>query len=1050
MCELVHAETRIPVDRIDIDERFEAFGFDSIMIGRFNATLEQDLGDLPKTLLYEYDSVSDLASYLVDHATAALSRHLAGASGTPAAVVEPVPAAPAAAVVEAPTTPVAMAAASPVAIAEEVPTQAGPIAIIGVHAQFPQSDDLETFWEHLRSGADLIELVPENRWNYAEFYDPDPTNSEHGKIYCKWGGFVEDFDKFDAGFFNIADAEADIIDPQERRFLQSAWSAIEDAGYTRERLKQRYPKGKSADVGVFVGVTTNSYQLLAPEARHRGRMVTPSAMPWSIANRVSYALDLQGPSMPIDTACSSSLVAVHLACESLRRRECQVALAGGVNLYLHPAKYQSFCHRRMLAVGDKCRSYGEGDDGFIPGEGVGTLVLKPLRQAERDGDRIYGVIRGSAYDHSGRSNGYATPNPNSQAHVIAQALAQANVPARSISYIEGHGTGTQMGDSLEVAAITQAFARQTSDTGFCALASLKANIGHAESATSIAGIARILMQFRHRQIAPSIHAETINPNIDFARAPCYLQTSLTAWDSPAGVPRRAMINAFGAGGVNASAVLEEYLPADGGTATAPASGGNALFVLSAMNAERLREYAWRHVDHLAVNPDCDVAAYCHTLQVGREAMPERLALIVNSAQQLRQTLQRWLDDNTAVAADRDSLWQGRVDPRTGAAHASREQRERMQAMCASRDLAGLATFWVEGGRIDWSCMEDVPARHVVAAPVYPFARQRHWAVDFATAEAAPHATAPARLHPLISHNVSTLDGISFAAALDGDRYYARDHRIQGHAVFPGAGFLEMACVAASIAGQRRVRRLRDIYWVQPLSLTDPQQDLKIGLRSKSGSAAGGAEFAITTVDDDQETVVHCEGRALFDHDSASQAAAPPSLSEWKQRCGEHHDGERYYRIFQSLGFDYGPTFRVIDSVAIGDGCALARLTLDPSLSKDFEHYVLHPTLIDGALQTVVALLAADEGGVPHLPFAIDEIAIFGSLTPHCHVLVERAGDAHGGAGGILQFNIHILSESGELLVKITHFHVRALVPPPAPPQGGAAGDRAQSSLAVYP
>ena len=1045
VCALVHAETRIPVDAIDIDERFEAFGFDSIMIGRLNTTLEQDLGELPKTLMYEYDTVADLAGYLVDHATAALARRVGSQSDAspPAAAMSPV---------VPPATPVAMAAHPPVAVAEAMATQAEPIAIIGVHAQFPQSDDLDTFWEHLRSGTDLIQPVPGNRWNHADFYDPDPANAENGKIYCKWGGFIDDFDKFDAGFFNIADAEAAIIDPQERRFLQSAWSAIEDAGYTRERLKQRYPKGKSADVGVFVGVTTNTYQLLAPEAWQRGRMVTPSAMPWSIANRVSYALDLQGPSMPVDTACSSSLVAVHLACESLRRRECQVALAGGVNLYLHPAKYQSFCHRRMLAVGERNRSYGDGDDGFIPGEGIGTLVLKPLRQAERDGDRIYGVIRGSAYDHSGRSNGYATPNPNSQAQVIAQALAQANVPARSIGYIEGHGTGTRMGDSLEVAAITQAFAQQTAETGFCALASLKANIGHAESATSIAGIARILMQFRHRQIAPSIHADPVNPDIDFARAPCRLQTSLTPWESPAGVPRRALINAFGAGGVNACAVLEEYLPAAAQATAAPAVGGDALFVLSAMNAERLREYAWRHVDFLALNPDCDVHALCRTLQVGREAMPERLALVVGDARQLRQTLQRWLDGDPGLVTGRDALWQGRVDPRTGAGHASREQRERMQALCASRDLPGLAAFWIEGGKVDWTRLDGGTTLPVVAAPVYPFARDRHWVVEFATAERAAEVATPSRLHPLISHNVSTLDGIRFAAALDGDRYYARDHRIQGQAVFPGAGFLEMACVAASIAGQRRVRRLRDIYWVQPLSLTDPQQDLKVGLRSRSGSAGDGAEFAITTVDDDQETVVHCEGRVLFDaghagDGHASQPAMQPSLSTWRQRCGDPHDAERYYRIFQELGFDYGPTFRVIESVAIGDGCAMARLALDPSLSKDFEQYVLHPTLIDGALQTVVALLASEEGGVPHLPFAIDEIEILGSLTPHCHVLVERAGDAQG--SGILQFNIHILSESGESLVKITHFYVRALVPQ-ARSAADAESDRSRAALAVNP
>ncbi|UXI65992.1 SDR family NAD(P)-dependent oxidoreductase [Tahibacter amnicola] len=1049
LCERVNAETRIPADRIDIDERFEAFGFDSIMIGRFNAALEQDLGDLPKTLMYEYETVAELATYLVENAAAALAARFAGDGARQGVVnaAESTTGATPSTAASLPMHPQPLAVAAP---ATDAHSGAEPIAIIGVHASFPQADGMDALWAHLRAGTDLIQLVPENRWNYAEFFDPDPAQSEHGKIYCKRGGFLEDFDKFDAGFFNIPDAEADIIDPQERRFLQSAWSAIEDAGYTRERLRQRYPKGKSADVGVFVGVTTNSYQLLAPEAWQHGHMVTPSAMPWSIANRVSYTLDLQGPSIPVDTACSSSLVAVHLACESLRRSECQLALAGGVNLYLHPAKYQSFCHRRMLAVGDACRSYGAGDDGFIPGEGVGTLVLKPLRLAERDGDTIYGVIRGSAYDHSGRSSGYATPNPNAQAQVIAQALAQAGVPARSIGFIEGHGTGTRMGDSLEVAAITQAFAQQTADTGFCALASLKANIGHAESATSVAGIAKILMQFRHRQIAPSIHAEVVNPDIDFARSPCVLQTGLGDWDTPAGVPRRALINAFGAGGVNACAVLEEYVAAESAASSqsdAPGAGtGGSLFVLSAMNVERLREYAYQYVDFLGLNPGSDLAALCRTAQIGREAMPQRLALVVGSALELRQTLQRWLDTDPNLPAT-TRLWQGGPEVQPGSGYAARGQRERMQTLCAQADLAGLAVFWTQGGKVDWQLLHDAtgprgaPLRLVAGAPVYPFARDRHWAVDFTTQSAAPAST-PSRLHPLISHNASTLQRVCFDAALVADQYYARDHRIQGQAVFPGSGFIEMACIAATVAGERRVRRLKDIYWVKPLSLAEPQHDLKIGLSNANGDSV---EFVVTTIDDDHESVVHCEGRAFFDDRSGSESSSRESLPQWRQRCGESHDGERYYALFQRIGFDYGPTFRVIDEVAIGNGCALARLVLEPSLAKDFEQYVLHPCLIDGALQTVVALLAADEGGVPHLPFAIDEIEILGSLTPRCLVLVERSSDNAGTSAGILVFNIHVLSESGETLVKITNFYVRALVPSPS---RIATNERAHLSMAV--
>jgi acyl transferase domain-containing protein/acyl carrier protein len=1021
LCELVHAETKIPVERIDIEERFEAFGFDSIMIGRFNAALERDLGELPKTLIYEFETVAELTAYLCDTTAPALSRVLAGGSTTSAAPADDA---------REPST---------LAAVTGVHAHAEPIAIIGVHASFPQAEGLEALWEHLRSGRDLIQLVPESRWNQAEFFDPDPEEAEHGKIYCKWGGFIDDFDKFDAPFFNIPAHEADILDPQERRFLQSAWAAIEDAGYTRERLKQCHPKGKSADVGVFVGVTTNSYHLLAPEAWQRGQMITPSAMPWSIANRVSYALDLQGPSLPVDTACSSSLVAVHLACESLRRRECQVALAGGVNLYLHPAKYQSFCRRRMLALGDKCRSYGDGDEGFIPGEGVGTLVLKPLGLAERDGDPIYGVIRGSAYDHSGRSNGYATPNPNAQAHVIAQALAQGGVPARSIGFIEGHGTGTRMGDSLEIAAITQAFSRQTTDKQFCAIASLKANIGHAESATSIAGIAKILMQFKHRQIAPSIHADVVNPDIEFARSPCFLQTRLGAWDAPEGQPRRALINAFGAGGVNACAVLEEYVPAMSAASHGP--GGRCLFVVSAMNLERLREYVLRHVDHLQHHPDCDIAALCRTVQVGREAMPERLALLVDDAVQLREALERWLDASPQGVSGPAPLWHGSLDPRDATGPTTRQQREKMQALCEARDLAGLARFWTPGGRVEWPRLHAGAPAIAAGVPGYPFARERHWAVDPGSPRRTPApwgggpgqadhrpATPTSRLHPLISHNASTLERVRFDAMLDLDQYYARDHRIQGRSVFPGSGFIEMACVAATIAGQRRVQRLKDIFWTQPLVLAESSRNPRIQLLNAGKDGTG---FVVTTLDDEQEEVVHCEGRAIFQNGHASGHSMPPSLQEWRQRCRDRRDGAFYYELFRRMGFDYGPSFRVIDEVATGDGCAMARLELHAGQARDFEQYVLHPCLIDGALQTVVALLASGDRGVPHLPFAIDEIESLGGLAQRCHVLAERVGGARDPHTGTLQFNIDIVSDSGEPLVKITNFYVRALVAPDA-------------------
>ena len=446
---LIGEHIKLAPERIDARESFDCFGIDSIVINHINARLERDFGELPKTLMYEHETVEALAKYLVSEQQPALRRLFGTVAQTD---IERAPAEHTSKDTKPPRP----------ALLEECE----PIAVIGHHGVYPGSQDLRQFWSNLRQGKDLVGLVPSSRWDSEASYDPDPAQAAHGKIYCKWGGFLEDFDKFDAGFFNIPAVEAAQIDPQERLFLQSVWSAFEDAGYTRERLKRLHaraenPTAKSASVGVFVGVTTNSYQLLGPGEGDQGTIVNPTSLPWSIANRVSYFFDLQGPSMPVNTACSSALVAMDMACESLRRGDCQVAIAGGVNLYLHPSKYQSFCQRRMVSIDGKTRSFGAGEEGFVPAEGVGTLVLKPLAQAERDGDRILGVIRASGYQHSGRSNGYSAPNPNSQADLVSRTLRKANITADTIGYVEGHGTGTQLGDSLEILALSNAFQHDT-------------------------------------------------------------------------------------------------------------------------------------------------------------------------------------------------------------------------------------------------------------------------------------------------------------------------------------------------------------------------------------------------------------------------------------------------------------------------------------------------------------------------------------------------------------------------------------------------------------
>lgn len=989
---LLSEQIKLAVERIDSDERFEAFGVDSMMISRINADMERDLGALPKTLFYEYTTIAELATYLVGHSQSALVRKLD---------------------VQAPAEKV-LAVAPTVALPPVRPTQSNaPIAIIGVHGQFPGSTTLDQYWQNLREGRDLISPVPAGRWDMDAFFDADPANASKGKIYCKWGGFLDDADKFDAAFFGITPEDARLIDPQERMFIQSVWSAVEDAGYTRDSLKKRHPKAKSADVGVFVGVTTNSYHLLTPQEWERGNMVTPGAMPWSIANRVSYFFDFQGPSMPVDTACSSSLVALHLACESIRRNECQVAVAGGVNLYLHPAKYQSLCGKRMLAVDGKCRSFGTGDDGFIPGEGIASFVLKPLTDAIADGDHVYGVIEASAVSHGGRANGYSAPNPQAQASLMEQAMSQAGIGADAITYVEGHGTGTQMGDSLEVLSLTQAFRKHTQEKGYCSLGSVKANVGHSESAAGMAGVAKILMQFKHRAIAPTIHSSAANPDIDFAGSPFYLQSALCAWDAPEGRPRRAMINSFGAGGVNACMILHEF-EAPSVQATA---GQSVLVILSARDKARLKESAIAL--RAQVSSETDMVRLAYTLQVGREAMPERLAIVANSEQQLTLALSAYLEGGVPA-----SVILGRVEPQGRAKAPRQSQRDRAAALFGSGDLAALAQMWMEGQPIEWDSLYGTQKISKLPLPTYPFAKERHWVSDAPaqTKHAARAEPAATKLHPLVCNNASTLREVRFASTLSGSEYYGRDHQVGSEMFFPGAGFLEIACASGTIAGEEAVTRIEDIVWNQPLRLSGGLHRVQTFLKSNGGAA----EFVVVSYDDEQETVVHSEGRVFYGaggrRDEQRQAY---SIQELKSKAERTVQGADCYRQLAAFGLNYGPCFQTIEQMHVGQGFVLSRLVLAQELLDSFEQYILHPCLVDGALQSVIGIATGGEEHTPYLPFALDEVAILRPMRETCYAYVEAAA-SNGAGGDIKQFNIAILSESGDVLVRLNNFYVRAL------------------------
>ncbi|MFJ9773643.1 SDR family NAD(P)-dependent oxidoreductase [Kitasatospora sp. NPDC101157] len=624
------------------------------------------------------------------------------------------------------------------------------IAVIGVSGRYPGAADLDEFWKNLRAGRDSISEVPAERWDHRRWAD-----GAAGTEISRWGGFLDDIDRFDPLFFQISPMEADYLDPQERLFLQTAHHALEDAGYTAERLARSVAAQRGPDaaaepggrVGVFVGVMYQEYQLLAAQAQERGEPVALWGSAATVANRVSYFYDFHGPSMAVDTMCSSSLTSIHLACEAIRSGQCEAAIAGGVNVSPHPNKYLMLSQRHFLSGDGRCRSFGEGGDGYVPGEGVGAVVLKPLSRAVADGDRIHGVIKGTALNHGGRTTGYSVPTPVAQGDVIAQAVRAAGVDPRALSYLEAHGTGTSLGDPIEVSGLTKAFRDLGAEPRHLAVGSVKSNIGHTESAAGIAGITKVLLQMRHGELVPSLHSRTLNPHIDFDRTPLHVQQQVEPWRRPTveidgehrTFPRIAGISSFGGGGSNAHVVIAEYLPQRERPEDTADGGRPELLVLSARSKEQLAAQAGRLSARLGEPTGERLSDVAWTLQTGRVSLEVRLALAVTSTAQARALLAEFAAD-----PDRPGAWT------YGTARPARTvDREALAAALADWSSRGaherLLALWTEGADLDWDTVNPAAgtARRV-GLPGYPFARERYWLdLDTPGAPARRFAAGPA-------------------------------------------------------------------------------------------------------------------------------------------------------------------------------------------------------------------------------------------------------------------------------------------------------------------
>jgi polyketide synthase PksN len=1011
---------KVKIDDIDPDTELLEYGFDSIILTQFGNTFNQEYKlELAPTIFFEHPTIRSFASYLVkEHHEVFSSRFAPGVAAEPMVQVEEQN--------TADDVPSQKQQRSRFIRAASGPESAPPaIAIVGMSGRFPMANDLHEFWRNLLTGRDCIVEIPKERWDWREYYG-DPRE-EGNKTKIKWGGFIEGIDEFDPMFFGISPREAETMDPQQRLLMMYVWKAIEDAGYSPESLS-------GTRTAIFVGTTNSGYMDVIAKAAvsiegYSSTGVLPSVGP----NRMSYFLNLHGPSEPIETACSSSLIAIHRAIEAIANGSCEMAIVGGINTIVTPAAHISFNKAGMLSEDGKCKSFSDKANGYVRGEGIGMLLLKKLHDAEQAEDHIYGIIRSSAENHGGRSNSLTAPNPKAQAELIKTAYTKAGIDPRTVSYIEAHGTGTGLGDPVEVNGLKTAFKELYRTTGdsdvvsaHCGLGSVKSNIGHLEVASGIAGVIKVLLQLQHKTLVKTLHCETINPYIDLNRSPFYIVRETQEWKALTDgdgklCPRRAGVSSFGFGGANAHVVIEEYVPPppSPGEQVKVTQQNPAIIVLSARNEDRLKDQARQILSAIGDGEisDSNLGEVAYTLQVGREGMEERLGLIAGSVKQVEAKLQDFLGGKENV----DHLYRGQLR-RNKNALAVFNADEELQKAIAKKEYSKVLDLWVKGLIFDWNRLYEDGKPRRMSLPSYPFARARYWPEG----EAAPAGAkvVAAAIHPLLQRNTSDLSEQRFSSVFTGREFFLADHVVKEERVLPAVAYLEMARAAVvQAAGTPDIGlELTNIVWARPIIAGTEGTPVHIGVFPENDGYIAYEVYSAS--ENNGAPIVHSQGRA---RENTSVSAAPTlNLASLQAKCTQASlNGTECYEAFRAIGINYGPGHRGIQELYAGNGQVLARLSLPVSVADTQDEYVLHPSMMDSALQASIGLMTGVAQGKVVLPFALEELVIFGRCTASMWVLV-RSSDKAKSDDHMRKLDFDLCDEAGRICVRMKGFTFRLL------------------------
>jgi polyketide synthase PksM len=888
------------------------------------------------------------------------------------------------------------------------------IAIVGMSGRYPGASNTRELWQSLQKGTSAITEVPRDRWDAEAFFAKDA--SQGYKSVSKWGGFLKDIDKFDSLFFNISPREAELMDPQQRVFLEEAYKALEDAGYHEDNLSGR-------KCGIFVGCKSGDYQtILDIEHEEQSAFIFMGNNESILAARIAYHLNLRGPAVAIDTACSSSLLTIYLACESILSGSCEMALAGGVSLLTTPVFHVLASKAGMLTSSDQCRAFDQGAAGFVPAEGVGAVVLKPLEVARSDRDKIYGVIKAGGINQDGRSNGITAPNAASQTALECEVYDRFAINPESISYIETHGTGTKLGDPIEINALKDAFAKYTKKRNFCDIGSIKTNIGHSTAAAGVAGVIKVLLCMQHGKLVPSANFERPNEHIKFEDSPFRVNTECKDWAPYHQGKRLAAVSAFGFSGTNAHLLLEE--PPERRTALPkPEEGLSWLIPLSARKEsvllERIKDL-YRHLNE--VGDSVSLADVAYTLLVRRGHHACRCFFVADSLDFLKKQLQRIVAD--ADLSSIEVVRAGRsAQPEAMIKEAQTTIAELGRGVLLAGDerrrkLESLGRDYIKGTGLSWETLFANTEAQCISLPTYPFVRESHW-VAKSKAELTGNTVSSSVCHPLLHSNISTFEQQKFRTIFSGNEFFLTDHLIQGQKVLPGAAYLEMARAAGALSMVCSGIRIRNVVWAHPVIANGPVE-LMLGLYPDKDTVM----FDIATTDSEGILQSHCRGTLEFL--KSIEPSTTLDLATIRKRLSVELDARTCYQRFQKMGLAYGKAFRTIKRIWGGEGEALSEFSLPAALQKEAGSYGLHPSILDGALQSLIGIQGEGRGDSDktYVPYSMGAVHVYSALPESGFVHVKAAENPSEESQ---YFTIQIADATGSVCVLVERYGLREMV-----------------------